>query len=142
MKFELVIYGDPKAQSRPRATTRGKFASVYEDKKDTLAKQSLAVIAQQKAPETLLAGPLRVDLYFYFKRPKAHFGTGRNAGILKTTAPTYYTSKPDRDNLDKLVLDSLTGVFWNDDAQVCRGWIQKEYADGRPKTLIRIEELT
>ena len=140
-KHELIIYGDPKAQGRPRATNKGRFATVYEDKKDKQAKASLAVIVQQKAPEQLLSGPLRVDLSFYFHRPKAHFGTGRNAGTLKLSAPTHYTSKPDRDNLDKLVLDALTGIFWIDDSQVCDGRITKQYSS-RPRTEITIEELS
>ncbi|KKK70470.1 hypothetical protein LCGC14_2923650, partial [marine sediment metagenome] len=37
--YILTILGSPKAQGRPRAAKKGKFASVYEDKKDTQAKQ-------------------------------------------------------------------------------------------------------
>lgn len=138
--YILTILGSPKAQGRPRAAKKGKFASVYEDKKDTQAKQDLAVIVQQNAPDELLDCPLRVDLHFYFPRPKSHFGTGKNSGTLKSSAPFHYTSKPDRDNLDKLVLDALTGVFWRDDSLVCRGWLQKEYSD-KPRTEIFIKIL-
>lgn len=139
-QYHLVILGDPKAQGRPRATTRGKFATVYEDKKDKQNKATIAVIAQQKAPAKLLTGPLRVDIYWYFARPKSHYGTGRNADKLKESAPDYHTSRPDRDNLDKLVLDALTGVFWRDDNQVCKGEIEKLYGV-RPRTEIIITEL-
>ena len=138
--YKLIVYGDPKAQGRPRTTAKGRFATVYEDKKDRQAKATLAVIVQQKAPKELLEGPLRVDINWFFQRPKSHFGTGKNAGILKMSAPVHYTSKPDRDNLDKRVLDALTGVFWQDDAQICQGWIQKRYSD-RPRTEIYITRL-
>lgn len=138
--YELIVYGDPKAQGRPRAVSRGKFTSVYESKKDKKNKQTLAVIAQQKSPTELLTCPLRVDIYFYFRRPKSHYGTGKNSKVLKNSAPTYYTKKPDRDNLDKMVLDALNGVFWLDDRQVCQGWLQKKYSE-RPSTEIYIKKL-
>ena len=45
-----------------------------------------------------------------------------------------HTSKPDRDNLDKLCLDANTvkdglskGDLWKDDKQVCDGRIRKFY---------------
>ncbi len=138
--YILTILGNPKAQGRMRAAKKGKFASVYEDKRDTLAKQNLAVVVQQEAPEKLLDCALRVDFHFYFPRPKSHFRTGKYAGILKPSAPLNYTSKPDEDNLLKLTLDALTGVFWRDDAIVCRGWLQKEYSD-KPRTEIYIRIL-
>jgi Holliday junction resolvase RusA-like endonuclease len=138
--YTIVILGNPKAMGRPRAVRRGRFASVHEDPQDTKNKETLAVIAQQHAPDKLLDCPLRVDLHFYFIRPKSHYGTGRNAGILKPSAPEHYEGKPDRDNLDKLVLDALTGIFWRNDASVCQGWIQKKYSE-RPRTEIYIKKL-
>ena len=139
--YILTILGNPKAQGRPRAAKKGRFVSVYEDEKDTLAKHDLAVVVQQEAPEKLIDCAVRVDIHFYFPRPKSHFGTGRNAGILKPSSPLFHTSKPDRDNLDKLVLDALTGVFWVDDKVVCQGWLQKEYSDKpRIEIFIRILE--
>jgi Holliday junction resolvase RusA-like endonuclease len=70
-------------------------------------------------------GPLRVDLTFYFPRPKSHF---RSNGELKPTAPVWHTAKPDRDNSDKAVLDALTDLgLWGDDKQVCDGRVRKLY---------------
>lgn len=138
--FYLIVLGNPKAQGRPRATSRGKFASVYEDKKDTQNKDTLAAVVQRQAPPKPLDCPLQVDIYFYFPRPKSHFRTGKYADELKPNAPTLHTSKPDRDNLDKLVLDALGGIFWIDDRLVCQGWLQKEYSD-RPRTEIFIKIL-
>lgn len=137
---QFTVHGNPRAMGRPRAVRRGNFAGVHEAAKDTQNKESFAVIAQQQSPKELLSGPLRVDIWFYFQRPKGHFGTGRNAGILKNSAPIHYTSKPDRDNLDKLVLDALTGIFWTDDAIVCQGWLQKQYSE-KPRTVIGIKRL-
>jgi len=117
------------------------FAVIYEDKKDKAAKLVVVRHVKDKAPKELLEGPLRVDLHFYFRRPLSHYGTGRNAGVLKHTAPTRQTTKVDRDNLDKLILDALTGIFWKNDSRVCEGWIQKRYSDN-PRTEIYIKLLT
>ena len=35
----------------------------------------------------MLDGPVSVTVDFYLPRPKSHYGTGRNAGALKPSAP-------------------------------------------------------
>jgi Holliday junction resolvase RusA-like endonuclease len=78
--------------------------------------------------------PMRLDVGFYMPRPKAHFRTGKNAGILRDDAPVWFTSKPDRDNLLKSVDDALTQIgFWKDDALAVVGTIAKRYCNGREK---------
>lgn len=142
MKITFTVYGEPMAQKRPRAREMGKFIQVYDDPKSAKAKDTLAVIIQQQAPPRLLEGPLRVNIDFYFSRPKSHFGTGRNAGVLKPTADEYRWQKPDRDNLDKLVLDAMSGIIFHDDAQACTGTINKYYTNNsKPRIEIEIEEI-
>ena len=138
--YHLTILGEPKSQLRARATRRGKHAGIHENPKSAQAKANIRVIVQEQAPEEFLTGPLCVNIEFCFGRPKSHYGTGKNAGKLKWNAPYWHTKKPDRDNLDKLVLDALTGVFWKDDAIVCEGRITKHY-DERPRTEIWLQEL-
>ncbi len=138
--YKLVILGKPKAQGRPRARNTSRFVQVYDDPKSAKEKYRLEVIVQEQAPEKLLDCPLRVDLNFYLPRPKGHYGTGRNAGVLKASAPNHHTKKPDIDNLRKLVMDALTNVFWRDDSLVCEGRTQKYYSD-MPRTEIYIKAL-
>ena len=53
----------------------------------------------------------------------------------------YRISKPDTDNLQKLLKDCMTQVgFWEDDAQVCRELTEKFWSDV-PGIYIRIEGL-
>jgi crossover junction endodeoxyribonuclease RusA len=86
------------------------------------------------------SGPLVVNLTFYFPRPKKHF---RSNGLLKDVVPYWHTSIPDRDNLDKAVLDALTQLcIWEDDCLVCDGRIRKLYVQpgGQMGCLIEIKE--
>jgi Holliday junction resolvase RusA-like endonuclease len=88
------------------------------------------------------AVPLSLDCCFYVKRPKGHYGTGRNAGVLKDWAPDYPVGKPDRSNLEKMVEDCLVlARVMPDDDQVVRGKSCKLYVPSpleQPRTVIRL----
>jgi Holliday junction resolvase RusA-like endonuclease len=91
------------------------------------------------------AVPLSLDCTFYVKRNKGHYGTGRNAEVLKDWAPEYPTGKPDRSNLEKMVEDCLVlARVMPDDDQVVRGKSCKLYVSLReqPRTVIRISKVT
>jgi Holliday junction resolvase RusA-like endonuclease len=119
----FFVTGHPKSQPRARARQFGK--GVYNP--DTADGWKACIRADWKAlQQPAWEGPLKVSLTFYFARPAAHYGTGKNALNLKPTAPLWHTKKPDRDNLDKAVMDALTNAgAWADDCQVCAGSIRK-----------------
>ena len=63
--------------------------------------------------------PVAVRIGFVFAHPKSHYGTGRNAEMLKPGAPKWHYQMPDADKLTRLVCDalSISGVI-RDDRQV------------------------
>jgi Holliday junction resolvase RusA-like endonuclease len=75
----------------------------------------------------LLHGPLHLSLVFCLARPKGHFGSGRNADVVKPSAPRYPTVKPDATKLTRAVEDAMTGIVWRDDAQVVDQYVTKVY---------------
>ena len=79
------------------------------------------------APEAPLTCPLNMKIIFKFKRPKSHYGTGRNKKIMKNKAPVYMTKTPDIDNLIKFYLDAMNGIFFEDDRQIIRIESEKLY---------------
>ena len=88
----------------------------------------------------LLTGPLALDLTFYQPRPKGHYGTGRNAGIVKASAPSWPASKPDLLKLARTVEDACTGLLWRDDSQIVHEALSKMY--GEPaRVLIRVDRV-
>lgn len=73
--------------------------------------------------ERMYHGPVTVSLGLVFERPASHYGTGRNADVLKASAPRYpmtkhHTAGGDIDKLVRAVLDAMTKVVYADDAQV------------------------
>lgn len=79
--------------------------------------------------------PIDVVATFTLARPASHWGTGRNAEILKATAPQYPTSAPDTDKLFRAVGDALTEIAYADDAQIVDLIARKRYAWDRVLTL-------
>ena len=61
--------------------------------------------------------PTHIKILFYFPRPKCHYTLCGSTGklVLDPSAPLWKTSKPDLDNLVKLVMDSINGVVFKDD---------------------------
>lgn len=83
--------------------------------------QSIRAVAEQVTDDSpLLLGPVGLGVEFYLTRPLSHFGTGRNAGLVKPSAPgPLHCYKPDIGKLMRPVEDALTGVVYADDAQIC-----------------------
>lgn len=127
--------GQPRVKARAFAVGGKTVARVYTPKAAEGFKSRIHAAAADKRPGAAITGPVRVDIACYFPRPKGHYGSGKNAAVKKAAAPEWHTSRPDRDNIDKAVLDALTTLgFWRDDAQVCGGETTKKYAD-RPEEI-------
>jgi Holliday junction resolvase RusA-like endonuclease len=130
MRIVIDVIGLPKGQPRARACRRGTHAGVYDPGTSDGWKALIAAAVRPHIPAAPLEGPLAVDVTWIMPRPKAHFRTGSKAGVLRPEAPTLVTAKPDRDNLDKAVLDALTQCrMWTDDAQVVAGRLLKRYGE-------------
>jgi Holliday junction resolvase RusA-like endonuclease len=136
-KIHLTVLGSPKAQARHRSFKRGNFTGTYDPSSEK--KEILASIVQDQAPKEPLTGAISLDVTFYLPRPKGHYGSGANALKLKGSAPEWHTSKPDIDNLEKLVQDSLNKIFWKDDSQICLISCRKLYSE-KPRTEIFISD--
>lgn len=124
----FLVHGDPKGQPRARACRRGKHSGVYDPGTADAWKFAVREAARVALNgQTFGQSPLKVTLRFWFRRPKHHY---RSNGELKLNAPPWHAQKPDRDNLEKAVLDALTTLgVWTDDSQVCCGSVTKRWAD-------------
>lgn len=85
-------------------------------------------------PDDWKTGPLQIDLFFVLPRPKNEYR--------KTLPnPRYFAAKkPDKDNLEKAVLDAIGSIYAND-SHVVTGTITKVVASDtdQPGVAIRIK---
>ena len=129
------VPGNPIALKRHRMTKAGiSYDPSENDKKDFLAK------CIQHKPEIPAKGPVEVSLYFYFQRPNKHYRTGKFSGELRDDAPELHSSRPDLDNLIKFVVDSIQGIFFYDDKQICNINALKCY-DEKPRIVVSLYSL-
>jgi len=146
--MNTFIFGDPKGQPRARAFARKMgakhVARMYDSDVADAWKRAvdLGIERELKAAAVTVdpVGAFEVKLTFFFRRPKSHYGKG---GHVKASAPVCHVSKPDADNLAKLVLDRITrgGRIWRDDSQVTKLSVHKFWAitDARIGVYLSIE---
>lgn len=123
--IRFFVPGNPKGQPRAR---RGRGTHMFTPDTAKGFKECIYFAAREHVPKVPFTGPVSMSLTAVFARPKTHYFTGKRAGTLRPGVPTYHTSKPDRDNIEKAVLDALTRLrFWRDDSLVCDGPVTKRY---------------
>ena len=127
----------PRGKDRPRMSRNG---HVYTPAATKNWEASLAMMAQSKLPETIIEGPVRVDILAIHPRPKYMLKVYKTGQAKYPRGLIWHTTTPDGDNTRKAVLDSLK-AFWRDDSQVIAGDTVKAYAeiDGRPRVVVRIQ---
>ena len=147
--LEMFIPCHPAGQPRTRSTIRGKHSAIYQPvTRKTSAGQTLPTQAVEMRymvrsmvalalPKdfTPITGPLQVDLQFWFPRSGKPYKRKPNPAM-------WHTKKPDRDNLDKAILDCLTGLLWNDDNQVCGGYLGKAIVAPGQRTGVHLRVIT
>jgi crossover junction endodeoxyribonuclease RusA len=94
--------------------------------------QAAAMLAANRARWVTLDEPVKVVLTFRFARPKSHYGTGRNANVLKASAPAKPTSHGlgDIDKLERATFDALTEAkVYVDDKLITLVAVRKRWAE-------------
>lgn len=149
-RIAIRVHGTPIPQGSKTANTFGR--GVRDANATTLKpwREHVRATAEDTCRyHDTLTGPVRVWVRFTFTRPASHWRSGRNAHLLKTTAPRYPgRSCGDVDKLQRAIFDALTDAnVWTDDTQVVDVRARKFYAGddelalGQPGVDIILEEL-
>jgi Holliday junction resolvase RusA-like endonuclease len=99
-------------------------------------------------PAELKAARAKLTAHLFAHKPKKKYNTALALQVIwcfpcgkKHRQGEYRKTKPDTDNLQKLLKDCMTSAgFWDDDALVCKETVEKFWGDP-PGIYIRIEEL-
>ncbi len=130
--IEFFLGGSPPTvtHQHQQVTVRNGKPVFYEPDRLKAARQQLTFQLKIHRPAVPITGPVRLLTKWCFPLCAGHKIDGE-----------YKTTRPDTDNLQKLLKDVMTKVgFWQDDAQVASEIIEKFYAR-IPGIYIRVEKL-
>ena len=127
MEIKFKILGKPRGKQRPRLINIGGKNIVYTPKQtseyEKLVKASYMAVSRTFFEKGV---PLEIDITAFFSG--------------KYSDSSWMTKKPDADNIIKIILDGLNKVAFYDDAQVCKLYFEKRYAEV-PRVEITIKNL-
>lgn len=140
MKRSFFVAGVPatKGSTKSFRSSNSRRIVTKSDNPRTKSWQRTVGLAARAAGCRPADGPIKVSMEFRLQRPLSHRGTGRNASTIRPGAPRAHTSKPDADKLIRAVLDGLTRVAWEDDAQVVEIAARKTYANSSVELGVQI----
>lgn len=117
----ITLTGEPRSTNNIyRSVCRGNFPSVYLSAEGKTLKEQYQLEAKiQWGRKPLLSGPVSLSARFYFKTLR----------------------KRDLDNGNKLLLDSLTGIIYEDDSQIDQLILTRDYDKKNPRIEITITSI-
>jgi Holliday junction resolvase RusA-like endonuclease len=114
----IVLTGEPKStQNIYRAACNGHFPTTYMTAEGKAIKEGYQWGAKSQWKDApILTGDISVSITLYF-------GTKRRAAL---------------DNFNKLSLDALTGIVYEDDSQIAELHLKRAYDKARPRTEVEV----
>lgn len=131
MTITFTIPGKPCAWQRARSNGKVRFDSPEQTRnKRTIASIAFEAMGGKPPLEEALGVVVRAcwpwPKSMSAKKRAAHHG--------------YFTSRPDSDNVGKLLGDALNNIVWRDDSQIVKLTVIKLYADV-PATIVEVQEV-
>lgn len=121
-EFEFCVPGSPLGWARAGGgTTTHRFTPAPQRSYAGALKLFCAAAMKGAAP---LDGPLAVDIHAIYPWPASWSQRKRGEAGAR-----WKVSRPDIDNLAKIVMDALNTVAWSDDARICSANLRKYYGD-------------
>lgn len=130
-ELNVTAYGTPVPQG---SKTKNRYGAIYDSNphlgtwREDVKHAALAALEEQRGWDALAYEVIIGRFIFTLPRPKSHYRTGKNAHLLKETAPTLHCRKPDLDKLLRSTWDALTAAgAYTDDSRVAQVIALKAY---------------
>lgn len=144
----FTVYGKPATQGskrafviKPQGGGTPRAIVTENDKRCQPWRQEVAAAAAKAYDGPLIIGPVRLRVEYVYVRPKSHYGTGRNAEIIKASAPYHKTTIPDLSKLTRAIEDALSGVLYRSDSLIAERHDSKRWGI-RDRATITVEPLS
>lgn len=135
MVFE--VKGKPRGKQRPKFSRHGDKVRTYTPAETVNYEQWVRLCYQQAGGVHFGSEPIAIHLNVGYQVPKSFSRKKRERAIQGLIVPT---SKPDCDNVLKIICDSLNGIAYDDDKQVVYAVVNKCYAS-EPKVFVSINKI-
>ncbi|HAT4125265.1 TPA: RusA family crossover junction endodeoxyribonuclease [Clostridium perfringens] len=129
----IVVKGKIRGKARPRICRGHAFTP-----KDTVQYEKLVRDCYKEQDGRYLEGSIKALIIAYYKIPKSYSKKRVQAirdGLEKPT------KKPDADNIGKIILDSLNGIAYKDDAYIADFRVKKEYTEDEERVEFELSEV-
>lgn len=130
----VIVKGKIRGKQRPRMARGG---HVYTPSQTVTYEKQIRECYKDQCGE-LLEGEIKANIVAYYKVPKSY--TKKRQKIIENNLE-YPMKKPDSDNIAKIVLDSLNGIAYNDDAQVVELHMFKKYTFDEERIEFNLEKV-
>ncbi len=135
----FIVEGDAVGKGRPRVTRNG----THTPERTKVYAQAVRRAAERQMEQTYpepkpFDCPMHVDIQVRVAVPVSWSQANRGAALSGQIMPT---GKPDKDNVEKAILDACNAVVWKDDSYICAGTFIKVYAD-TPCVIVTVRELS
>lgn len=129
----VVVTGKIRGKARPRVCRGHAFTP-----KDTVQYEKLVRDCYKEQDGRYLEGSIKALIVAYYKIPKSYSKKRVQPirdGLEKPR------KKPDADNIGKIILDSLNGVAYKDDAYIADFRVIKEYTEELERVEFELSEV-
>ena len=128
----IIIPGKPLGKQRPRVLRTG----IAYTPKETVNYETFVkmLYLEQHAGKKPFEGPVSMLISAFYQIPKSASKIRREAMARHHILPT---TRPDIDNITKIIMDALAGVAYQDDKQVTFCAINKLYSH-EPKVVVDV----
>lgn len=135
-----------RGKAAQKALERALFVTHYVPRSAAAWRRDVETALKAAGFDPLAEGvPASVRMSFVVPRPKAHYGTGRNAGIVKERSRELHPvtrGAGDIDNICKATLDAAAPLTMHDDSQVIDLCAGKRYVtEGEAGCMLEIVEV-
>lgn len=125
-KYSFTVYGKPQHKRRVRIGRAGNFTRTYKDNDEINAETTIQAVSISSKPRSPLVGALKCEIRAFFPVPVSASKAKKAQMLSGEILPTV---KPDCDNIEKIYLDSLNGIYFLDDKQVVDIHTKKLYSE-------------
>lgn len=141
--LKFTVRGEPRGKGRARAYAEVVWRDGNPEAVVRLVTPQDTVGAEQLVRDEFLlrhprhspwTGPVMIRFTAVFETPRS-FNKALQAAA--ASGKLYCTKKPDKDNIEKLIIDALNGIAWADDQQVMGGGVKRYGTPARIDVEIR-----